>query len=33
MKIDLIEKIGMNVDGKEILFGSNIQAVKEVLGA
>lgn len=33
MKIDLIEKIGMNVDGKEILFGSSIEAVKEVLGS
>lgn len=33
MKIDLIEKIGMNVDGKEILFGSSIEVVKEVLGS
>lgn len=33
MKIDLIEKIGMNVDGKEILFGSKIETAKEVLGA
>lgn len=32
MKIDLIEKIGLKVDGKEILFGSDIKAAKKVLG-
>lgn len=32
LKIELIEKMGMYVDGKEILFGSDIKAAKEVLG-
>jgi hypothetical protein len=33
MKIDLIEKTGIYVDGKEILFGSDIEVAKKVLGS
>lgn len=32
MKIELIEKTGMYVDGREILFGSDIETAKEILG-